>query len=115
MYIVNHFLNIEILADVLNVPDKILDVVVPDESKRLLIPDSDSNFATNAATGKRSIGAQAELCKNTWGRWPNVMLVDMFSRGNVLETQHRLNGLRSKIVLENERATSRIDMALHQY
>jgi hypothetical protein len=102
MYIVNHFLDIEVGADVLNIPDKILDVVVPDESKRVLIPDTDSNFATNAATGEGSIGAQAELCKSTWGRWPNVMLVDMFSRGNVFEAQHRLNGLRSKIVPETE-------------
>ena len=102
MYIVNHFLDIEVGEDVLNIPDDLLDVVVPDESKRLLIPDHDSNFATNAATGDGSIGAQAELCKTVWGRWPNVVLVDMFSRGNVFEAQNRLNGLRSTVVSEVE-------------
>jgi hypothetical protein len=102
MYIVNHFLDIEVGEDVLNIPDDLLDLVVPDESKRLLIPDHDSNFATNAATGDGSIGAQAELCKTVWGRWPNVVLVDMFSRGNVFEAQNRLNGLRSTVVSEVE-------------
>jgi hypothetical protein len=102
MYIVNHFLNIEVLADVLNIPDHLLDLAVPDESKRLLIPDHDSDFATNAATGDGSIGAQAELCKTVWGRWPNVVLVDMFSRGNTFEAQNRLNGLRSTVVSEVE-------------
>jgi hypothetical protein len=102
MYIVNHFLDKEVGADVLNIPDDVLDIVVPDESKRVLIPDHDSNFATNAATGDGSIGAQAELCKNIWGRWPNVVLVDMFSRGNIFEAQNRLNGLRSTLVSEVE-------------
>lgn len=100
MYIVNHFLDIEVGADVLHIPDEILDLVVPDESKRVLIPDVDSNFATNAAGGNGSIGSQADLCKRVWGRWPNVILVDMFSRGEVFEAQHRLNGLRPKLVAE---------------
>lgn len=102
MYIVNHFLDIEVGADVLNIPDEVLDLVIPDESKRVLIPDVDSNFATNAAIGNGSIGAQADLCKSIWGRWPNVVLVDMFSRGNVFEAQNRLNELRLKLVLGNE-------------
>ena len=102
MYIVNHFLDIEVGADVLHIPDEILDLVVPDASKRVLIPDVDSNFATNAAGGNGSIGSQADLCKRVWGRWPNVILVDMFSRGEVFETQHRLNGLRSKLVAEDD-------------
>jgi hypothetical protein len=102
MYIVNHFLDIEVGADVLEIPDKILDLVVPDESKRVLIPDVDSNFVTNAVTGDGSIGAQAELCKGIYGRWPNVLLVDMFSRGDVFQAQHRLNGLRSTLVLVDE-------------
>jgi hypothetical protein len=102
MYIVNHFLDIEVGADVLDIPDDILDLVIPDKSKRVLIPDIDSNFITNAAEGNGSIGAQAELCKSIWGRWPNVVLVDMFSRGNAFEAQHHLNGLRSKLVPEDE-------------
>lgn len=102
MYIVNHFLDIEVGADVLDIPDNILDLIVPDESKRVLIPDAASNFETNAASGNGSIGAQAELCKSTWGRWPSVMLVDMFSRGDVFQAQHRLNGLRSMLVLVDE-------------
>jgi hypothetical protein len=102
MYIVNHFLDIEVGADVLHIPDEILDVVIPDESKRVLIPDVDSNFVTNAAGGNGSIGAQADLCKSIWGRWPSVVLVDMFSRGNVFEAQHRMNGLRPKLVSEEE-------------
>ena len=102
MYIVNHFLDIEVGADVLEIPDKILDLVVPDESKRVLIPDVDSNFVTNAVTGDGSIGAQAELCQSIWGRSPNVLLVDMFSRGDVFQAQHRLNGLRSTLVLLDE-------------
>jgi hypothetical protein len=76
--------------------------VIPDESKRVLIPDVHSNFVTNAAGGNGSIGAQADLCKSIWGRWPSVVLVDMFSRGNVFEAQHRMNGLRSKLVSEGE-------------
>lgn len=102
MYIVNHFLDIEVGADVLNIPDRILDVVAPDETKRVLIPDVDSNFVTNAADGNGSIGAQADLCMSIWRRWPTVVLVDMFSRGNVFEAQHRMNGLRSKLVPEDE-------------
>lgn len=102
MYIVNHFLDIEVGADVLHIADEILDLIVPDESKRVLIPDVDSNFATNAAEGNGSIGSQASLCKRVWGRWPNVVLVDMFSRGEVFEAQHRLNGLRSKLVAEDD-------------
>jgi len=102
MYIVNHFLDIEVGADVLEIPDKILDLVVPDESKRVLIPDVDSNFVTNAVTGDGSIGAQAELCQSIWGRWPNVLLVDMFSRGDVFQAQHRFNGLRSTLVSVDE-------------
>jgi hypothetical protein len=65
----------------LNIPD----FVVPDKSKRVLIPDHDSNFATNAATGDGSTGAQAELCKTIRDRCPNVVLVDMFSRGDVFD------------------------------
>jgi len=102
MYIVNHFLDIEVGADVLHIPDEILDIVIPDESKRVLIPDVDSNFVTNAAGGDGSIGAQADLCKSIWGRWPSVVLVDMFSRGNVFDAQHHINGLRSKLVAEDQ-------------
>ena len=73
MYIMNHFLD-----------TKLLGVVIPDryDAKR-----------TNAATGKGSIGAQAELCREAYGKFPNVVLVDYFDRGSVFEAQKILNGL----------------------
>lgn len=40
---------------------------MPCRSKRVLIPENDSKFATDTATGRGSIGAQVELCKSTWG------------------------------------------------
>jgi hypothetical protein len=63
MYIVNHFLAF-----------KLGDIFVPNE---LLLR------RTNAPTGKGSIGAQADVCKNKWGRKPNFILVDRFNRGKL--------------------------------
>ncbi|KAA8569518.1 hypothetical protein EYC84_001141 [Monilinia fructicola] len=60
---------------------------------------ADTNIApsaaakTNAATGVGSIGAQADLCTETWGRKPRVMLLDFFNTGNALAAQNTLNGL----------------------
>lgn len=71
MYIVNHFLGIEIMG-----------IVVP---HRLLAP------RTNAATGDGSIGAQADLCTTTYNRKPNLILADFIDKGQVMEAQDNLN------------------------
>nr|OQO20979.1 hypothetical protein B0A51_09668 [Rachicladosporium sp. CCFEE 5018] len=73
MYIVNHFL------------DKI------PLWTSVLVPDNAADVKTNAATGKGSIGAQANLCEKVYGRRPNVVLVDMFDRGDVFTAQRTLN------------------------
>jgi hypothetical protein len=73
MYIVNHFLDKAVLG-----PD-------------ILIPDVEADFQTNAATGKGSIGAQTDLCTQTYGRTPNFVLLDMFNRGEWLPAQHVMN------------------------
>ena len=59
--IVNHFLDVDILG--------------------ILIPDVAEDSSTNAATGSGSIGEQADLCISTWGRSPNLILVDNFNVG----------------------------------
>lgn len=61
MMIVNHFLDVDILG--------------------IYIPDTAEDSTTNAATGSGSIGAQADLCISTWGRSPNLILVDNFNVG----------------------------------
>lgn len=73
MYIVNHFLDSDILG--------------------ILIPDNAADYTTNAATGNGSIGAQADLCTSTYDRVPNFVLVDMFDRGDVFTAQNTLNGV----------------------
>jgi len=73
MYIVNHFLDVDVLG--------------------ILIPDDPADKKTNAATGTGSIGAQADVCVGTWGRNPNVVLVDYFENGDVFTAQNTLNGL----------------------
>jgi hypothetical protein len=73
MYIVNHFLDEAVLGS------------------DVLIPDVEANFQTNAATGKGSIGAQTDLCTQTYGRTPNFVLLDMFNRGQWLPAQHVMN------------------------
>ncbi|KUJ11915.1 PLC-like phosphodiesterase [Mollisia scopiformis] len=73
MMIVNHFLDLDILG--------------------ILIPDELAAGTTNAVTGTGSIGAQASLCYTTWGRLPNVVLVDYFELGDVFTAQNTLNGL----------------------
>jgi len=75
MYIVNHFLDTNFL------------------NTGILIPDNFADAETNAATGNGSIGAQADLCESLYGRPPNVVLVDMFDRGDVFTAQNNLNGL----------------------
>lgn len=74
MYIVNHVLNKELA----------LNVVVPTPLQAEM---------TNAAMGEGSIAAQNDLCISNWGRKPNFVLVDWFSRGGVFAAQNALNGL----------------------
>ncbi|KAI9641864.1 hypothetical protein NHQ30_009731 [Ciborinia camelliae] len=71
--LINHYLDIDILG--------------------ILVPDRLAAATTNAATGVGSIGAQADLCTETWGRKPRVMLLDYFNTGNALAAQNTLNGL----------------------
>lgn len=73
MVLVNHFLDKEVLGS------------------DILVPDSAADFQTNAATGHGSIGAQVDLCTQTYGRTPNFVLLDMFNRGNWLPAQHAMN------------------------
>lgn len=71
MYIVNHFLDIEIFG--------------------IHIPDRERAGQTNAATGKGSIGNQSALCCSLYGREPNVVLVDFVDQGEVMKAQRMLN------------------------
>ncbi|KAK4692970.1 hypothetical protein P7C71_g4335, partial [Lecanoromycetidae sp. Uapishka_2] len=73
MYIMNHFLDTDILG--------------------MDLPDRYDAERTNAVTGDGSIGAQAELCRGLHGRPPNGILVDYFDRGDVFKAQNILNGL----------------------
>ncbi|KAL8705973.1 MAG: hypothetical protein Q9201_000967 [Fulgogasparrea decipioides] len=73
MYIVNHYLDKEIIADV-------------------LVPDRDAAPKVNAATGKGSIQAQADICKGLYRRAPNAVLLDFFEKGEAMVAQRRLNG-----------------------
>lgn len=58
MYIVNHFLDINLAG---------LGILVPNKS------DSER---INAVAGDGSIGSQAALCVGLYGRYPNVVLID---------------------------------------
>ncbi|KAK6443492.1 hypothetical protein LTR95_000319 [Oleoguttula sp. CCFEE 5521] len=73
MYIVNHFLDKTALWT------------------SVLVPDNAADYKTTAATGKGSIGSQAALCEKVYGRRPNVVLVDMYDRGDVFTAQRALN------------------------
>ncbi|PKY04859.1 PLC-like phosphodiesterase [Aspergillus campestris IBT 28561] len=73
MYIVNHFLDKEVLG--------------------ILIPDRLHAAKTNAASGDGSIGAQSELCESVYHRLPNVVLADFVDQGEVMAAQDRLNGV----------------------
>ncbi|RHZ49727.1 hypothetical protein CDV55_100132, partial [Aspergillus turcosus] len=73
MYIVNHFLDVDILG-----------ILVPD---RLRAP------LTNSVSGSGSIGAQSALCSSLYGRNPNVVLVDFVDQGQVMQAQAALNGV----------------------
>lgn len=73
MYIVNHFLDLDILG--------------------IDIPDNGADATTNAATGTGSIGAQAALCESLYGRPPNFVLIDYANVGQWQLAQDNLNSL----------------------
>ncbi|KAF2484319.1 PLC-like phosphodiesterase [Neohortaea acidophila] len=73
MYGMNHFLDLDVLATGIDVPDNARDV------------------ETNAAEGPGSIGAQAEVCAGLYGRYPNFVLVDRVAVGEVFVAQERMN------------------------
>lgn len=72
MYIVNHFLDVDIFG--------------------IKVPDRDAADRTNAATGEGSIGAQASECAALYHRAPNVVLADFVDKGDLVEAQDNLNG-----------------------
>jgi hypothetical protein len=72
MYIVNHFLDVDILG--------------------VLIPDRDHASITNAANGDGSLGAQAVECEALYHHAPNAMLADFVDKGDVIGAQNELNG-----------------------
>lgn len=73
MYIVNHFLDVDILG--------------------ILIPDKDHASDTNAVSGSGSIGAQADLCYSIYDRLPNFILLDFVDLGEPIAAQSELNGV----------------------
>jgi len=75
MYIVNHFLDIDL------------------GGTGILIPDRGALNRTNAATGNGSIGAQVGLCESKYGRAPVAVLVDFFDEGDVFDAENEANGL----------------------
>jgi hypothetical protein len=75
MYIVNHFLDEEIL------------------DTDILVPNRGAAATTNAPTGPGSIGAQSSRCAGAYGRWPNVVLIDYFGTGDAMSAQNAMNGL----------------------
>ncbi|KAL1881421.1 hypothetical protein VTK73DRAFT_3939 [Phialemonium thermophilum] len=70
MYIVNHFLDVDVLG--------------------IYIPDQIEASSTNSL---KSIKAQADLCLQAWGRMPNVILLDWINIGDAIQAQDMLNNL----------------------
>ena len=71
MYVMNHFLDKKVLG--------------------ASVPDVSALDRTNAATGFGSIGAQADICIQKYGRAPNFILVDRFNVGKVRKAQAAIN------------------------
>lgn len=72
MYIVNHFLDVDIFG--------------------ATVPNRGAADHTNAATGDGSIGAQAKECAALYNHRPNVVLADFVDKGQVIKAQDQLNG-----------------------
>lgn len=75
----------------MNIVNHFLDEDVPFTD--ILVPDRGDAGKTNAVSGSGSIGAQAALCSSTFGRNPNVVLIDYFGQGDAIGAQKMLNGL----------------------
>ncbi|KAF6223194.1 hypothetical protein HO133_000036 [Letharia lupina] len=75
MYIVNHFLDTEMLG--------------------MDIPDRRDARKTNSATSGESINAQVRLCQQQHDRAPKGILVDFFDKGDVFGVQDALNGFEN--------------------
>lgn len=75
MYLVNHFLDLDIFG--------------------IDIPDEMAASKTNAATGSGSIGAQVAICVGLYSRYPNVVLLDYFDQGSPgwSVAQNTMNGV----------------------
>ena len=71
MYIVNHFLDTEMLG--------------------MDVPDRRDARKTNAVGGSESIGAQISLCRREHGRAPKGILLDFFDQGDGFAVQDALN------------------------
>ncbi|KAJ4396490.1 hypothetical protein N0V93_000709 [Gnomoniopsis smithogilvyi] len=71
MGLVNHMLHIEFLG--------------------IQIPDEGSADITNSPA---SIGAQSSVCKDLYGRAPNVVLLDYIDKGDAMAAQLALNGVQ---------------------
>lgn len=74
MYIVNHFLDTKLWGGI-------------------MVPDRKDVAKTNAMRGEGSVGAQVQLCSDTWGERPWGVLVDYFEKGQVVKLQNQLNGV----------------------
>ncbi|EKV17759.1 Acyl-CoA N-acyltransferase [Penicillium digitatum] len=66
MYMANHNLNLQLNLGALS----------------LLIPNTAQIDEINAVNGSGSLGAMAQNCTATWGRPPNMLLVDYYNYGN---------------------------------
>ncbi|KAF5559548.1 plc-like phosphodiesterase TIM beta alpha-barrel domain-containing protein [Fusarium napiforme] len=71
MGIMNHMLNHDLLG-----------VVMPDQ------------IQTEKTNSEYSIQKQVDLCESSWGRRPNVVLLDWVNVGEAMDAQISLNGLR---------------------
>ena len=73
MYIVNHFLDINI--------------------SNILIPDEAAANTTNAATGVGSIGGQVSICQGLYDYNPKGVLLDYVDLGSPLTAEEAMNGV----------------------
>src|ERR1700750_3186353 len=77
MYIVNHFLDIQL------------------SPTNVMVPDRGAASNTNAETGQGKIGDQVNLCVQAFGKYPNVVLVDFFGSGQEMQAQDAMNSQQS--------------------
>ncbi|CAI7653149.1 unnamed protein product [Penicillium crustosum] len=81
MYMANHNLNLQLNLGSLS----------------MLIPNTAQLSETNAVNGSGSLGAMAENCTETWGRPPNMLLVDYYNygdfNGSVFEVAAEMNNV----------------------